>query len=410
MTTSVRRPPKTAARFRLLVLPLILALVAPGALAQGRFEPALRVNDSLITAYELDQRALLLRALGAPGDLREEARARLIDERLQVQEARRLGIEVTEEGLEAGVAEFAARANAEPDQFLAVLARNGVAAESFVDFVEAGLLWREVARRRFLPEAQVTEDDVDRAVALAGREGGARVLLSEIILPARNPAEAAASEARAAELTRINGLQAFSAAARSVSVSPSRARGGRLDWLPITRLPPPVRAQVLTLPPGGVTDPVRVPNAIAVFQLRALEDLAPADPEIQSVDYAEYLIPGGGPAEARAVAERIDTCDDLYGVARDLPEEYLRREVRPLPEVPADVRGELARLDANETSTAIRRGGAQVLLMLCGRTAVTEGEVDRGEIRRQLVNQRVESYASGYLAELRADAVIVDLQ
>ena len=45
-------------------------------------------------------------------------------------------------------------------------------------------------------------------------------------------------------------------------------------------------------------------------------------------------------------------------------------------ESPADVREALANLDANETSTAIRRGSTQLLVMLCGRTTEAS-EADR---------------------------------
>jgi hypothetical protein len=45
--------------------------------------------------------------------------------------------------------------------------------------------------------------------------------------------------------------------------------------------------------------------------------------------------------------------------------------------------------------------------MLCGRTTEQAQDVDRGSVRRQLVNQRIVSYGAAYLAELRSDAVIV---
>ncbi len=398
---------------RLTRLISVVALVVMGtgpALAQGQFEPVIRVNDKSITAYELEQRLLLLQALGAPGNLAEEARQRLIDERLQVQAADALGLTATEEGLQEGVAEFAARTNTDADNFLATLAARGVAPESFVDFVEAGLLWREVIRIRFAPRAQISEDDVDRAVALAGQQGGARVLLSEIILPARSPEELAAAEARAAEVVQINGFEAFSAAARNISASSSRPRGGRIDWLPLNNLPPPLRAQLLTLPPGGITEPLRLPNAIAIFQLRALEELPPEQSEVVAVDYARFLIPGGDAGDAARVAARLDTCDDLYGVAQGLPEELLTRDVLPPSDVPADIARELETMDDNEVSTRLTSGNARVVLMLCGRSNAVSAELDRSEIRRQLLNQRLAGFAEAYLAELRADAVIVELE
>jgi peptidyl-prolyl cis-trans isomerase SurA len=271
-----------------------------------------------------------------------------------------------------------------------------------------------VVRERFVGRDGVTEADVDRAIKRQATAPGVRVLLNEIILPANTPAALAASERRAAEITRITSLDAFARAARSFSVSPSRAAGGRIDWLPIGNLPPAVAAQVLTLAPGQVTPPISIPNAIALFQLRQIEEVAAATPETLSVDYAAFYIPGGRSeaalAEAARIRARVDTCDDLYGVARDLPPSVLQRSTVAARDVPGDVALELAKLDENEVSTALTRdnGQALVFLMLCDRTAAAseEAPVDRAAIRNRLINQRLASYASAYLAELRANATI----
>lgn len=141
---------------------------------------------------------------------------------------------------------------------------------------------------------------------------------------------------------------------------------------------------------------------------RALTQASRTDSSGTVVEYAQFFIPEGpnAPAEAARVASRLDSCDDLYGVARGLPEERLLRESRRLAEVPAEIGRELARLDDGEVSTSMVRGGARVVLMLCGRTPVAAEGVDREAIREQLRNQRLASYADGYLEELRADAII----
>jgi len=46
--------------------------------------------------------------------------------------------------------------------------------------------------------------------------------------------------------------------------------------------------------------------------------------------------------------------------------------------------------------------------MLCGRTAAGAEDTSREQIAAQLRNQRLESYANGFLAQLIADARIID--
>ena len=44
--------------------------------------------------------------------------------------------------------------------------------------------------------------------------------------------------------------------------------------------------------------------------------------------------------------------------------------------------------------------------MLCGRTLQINEDANREAVRQNLINQRLASYADGYLSELRSDAVI----
>lgn len=78
--------------FRLILcLPLLLAGHALPALAQS-FSPAIKVNDRVITEYELDQRMRMLRLFRTPGDIPAQAEEQLIDDRLRLQAAAELGI------------------------------------------------------------------------------------------------------------------------------------------------------------------------------------------------------------------------------------------------------------------------------------------------------------------------------
>ncbi|HDR29610.1 peptidylprolyl isomerase [Rhodovulum sp.] len=397
-----------------LAVAAVLALMGAGiASAQqgGSFAPRMIVNDRAITNFEVEQRIRFLRLLGNPPQIEKVALDGLIDDRLRMAEAKRLGIAVSPEQIEEGMAEFASRANLSTEQFIAAIAQGGVAAETFRDFVEAGLAWREVVRARFGPRAQITEAEIDRALAITSPRAaaaGAQVLLSEIVLRADTPEFRAEAERLVRELrASIRNEADFAAAARQYSVSRSRGEGGRMGWLPLGNLPPALAGQVLTLRPGQVSEPIELENAIALFQLRALREGGAATPEAVSVEYARFLIPGGSLADAMRVSARVDTCDDLYGVAKGLPEDRLVREVLPVAQVPQNIAMELARLDEGEVSYGLSTPQMAVVLMLCARTPdLGEGEIDRQAVRRQLVNQRLGEYAESYLAELKADAII----
>ncbi len=385
--------------------------LAFSATAQSAFSPVIKVNDRAITQYELDQRILFLTLLRSPGNLEELAEEQLIDDRLRLDAVAAAGIQLTEEQIEGGMAEFAGRANLELEQFVQAIGQGGVDRSTFRDFVRAGLGWRELSRARFAPRAQVTEAEIDRAVKAASSDGGIRVLLNEIILP-DTPQTAAQTQRRVEDIQRIDSIAAFQSAARRFSVSGSRARSGQLDWLPLGNLPPQIRQIVLGLKPGEVSAPIPIPNAVIFFQLRDIEETEAAPTEYAAIEYAAYYIAGGRSAAGLAAAERVraevDTCDDLYGVAKGQPEEVLERGALPPAEIPQDIAVELAKLDDGEVSTALTRAGGETLvfLMMCGRTPTLGEDVDRENVRNALFNRRVESFANNFLAELRADAVI----
>ncbi|MBN2905850.1 MAG: peptidylprolyl isomerase [Rhodobacteraceae bacterium] len=400
-------------RMGLAAMAVVMLIGAGQAMAQqgGPFAPRMIVNDKAITNYEIEQRIRFLRLLGNPPEIEKLAMDALIDDRLRMAEATRLGIAVTDEQLKAGMEEFASRANLSAEQFIAALGQEGVAAETFRDFVVAGLAWRQVVRARFGPRAQITEAEIDRALALTSPRaagGGAQVLLSEIVLRADTPEFRAQAQTLARQLASgLNSEGAFAAAARKYSVSRSRDQGGRMAWMPLGNLPPAIAAQLLTLGPGEVTGPVELPNAIALFQLRAIRETGAGTPDAVSVEYARFALPGGNMADAMKLRTKLDTCDDLYGAAKGLPEDRLQREVRPVADLPADLGLELAKLDEGEVSYGLSTPQTPVLLMLCGRTPdLGDGDVDRDAVRQQLLNQRLGGYAESYLAELKADAII----
>lgn len=385
------------------------------AMAQGQFRPVVTINDSVVTQYELTQRRRLLEVFRTPGDLNEQAREALIEDRLKQQELRRFNLSLSDEALQSALEEFAGRANMNLDQFTRMLRQNGVDIATLRDFVSVGTAWRDYIRSRFGRQVNVTEADIDRAIAGRGaRTTGIEVLLNEIIIaaPPDQTQRVAQAQRAADQISRFRSFAAFEDAARQVSALPSRENGGRLGWLPVENYPPQLQSLLLDLRPGEVTEPIDIPNGIALFQMRGVREVRrPVQPP-SSIDYAAYYIDGAS-AEARQraasdVADSVDTCDDLYGVARNQPTEVLERNNLAPIDIPADIALELARLDPGEVSYNVTRneGRTLVFLMLCGRTAVGQGEISRDLVRNQLRSQRLSGLADALLEDLRASAVI----
>ncbi|MCF7747912.1 peptidylprolyl isomerase [Sulfitobacter sp. M39] len=392
------------------VLGLGLMTAAPVS-AQNLFAPVAKVNESVVTEFEVQQRQRFLEVLNAPGATREGALTSLIDERLRNEAVAEAGIELTPQGINDSLAEFASRADLSTEEFTQALGQSGVSRETFRDFVVNSVGWRELVRARYASRVQITDAEISRALGET-QGSGVRVLVSEIIIPAP-PQQAARVNALAEQISQSKSTAEFSNYASRYSATASRGRGGRLPWQNLTDLPPSLQPLILNLAPGEVTDPLPIPNAVALFQLRDIEETSVAAPTYSEIEYAAYYIPGGriepALAQAAQIRGRIDTCDDLYGIAKGQPAEVLERVKKAPSDIPQDVAIELSKLDTGEVSTTLTRANGQtlMLLMMCGRTAAANASASREDVTNALRQERLTGYAEQLLEQLRADARIV---
>lgn len=380
------------------------AAAQPGDL----FAPVVRVDDSVVTRFEVDQRLAFLDVLRSPGVTRESVIAELIDDRLKEAAGRRAGVLATPEEVALGMEEFAARANLTAEEFIAAIGTAGVEADTFRAFVRVGVTWRTLVRQRFSAAARVSEAELDRAIGLAAGQGSVRVLLSEIVLPL-TPQSAARSREQAAAIGRMTGFAEFERAAREVSVAPSRDRGGRLEWLSLSQLPPAVAPIFLTLAPGEVTPPVPLPgaDAIALFQLRDLQDGRPSLSRNVMLDYMLLRLAPGESAGAMAARLREQIggggCAMMYGAFPGADESRLARIEAERAATQAGVAGVLDRLDPGELAALPDNRG---VVMLCERSPVLAEDLSRDDLRQRLFASKLEDLGDALLAELRANAFI----
>lgn len=260
--------------------------------AQTPFRPVATVNQAVITAWDVDQRARILTVLGAQPQTEQQlaslALDRLIENRLMIQAGRGAGLEPNEEIVEAGLNEFAARADLPPSAFRERMARAGVSDQALADLVGPQLVWREVVQSRYRNRIEPGEGEIDAEIALMAAQASEEFNLSEIALPiegsTRDEAETRALAARLA--TELQAGGSFEAAVRQYSRSPSAPRGGDLGWVEARNLPVELVSALATLEPGEVTPPLRVTGGFAILRLdgrRATQGtvMDASDPELR---------------------------------------------------------------------------------------------------------------------------------
>ena len=373
--------------------------------AQSLFDPVVSINGAVITEYELNQRVRFNHFLEQTGKNIGKARDDLINDRLKVSAGRRAGIELSQDNLEQSMVDFANNSSRSLEELLSLIAQNGVDAQTFRDFVKSGVIWRKLVRSQFAGRGVPSKAEIDRATASVGPQGGLRVLMSEIVIAA-SPQQAVTAKRLADKLSKITSITEFSQKATEFSAAPTRVNGGKLEWTTLNDLPAALAPIVAALRPGQVTPPLNIPNAIVLLQLRAVEETAATAKILVKIEYA-FL--SGPTTSIQIVAKNSDTCDDLYGLVKSKPELRLSIQSQKPSDIKRDKAVRIALLDKNEKSILpTAEENISDMVMLCARVYAISENASRAEIIQNLRLARLNSLADGYLAELRANADIVD--
>ncbi len=151
-------------RAALLALALGVVTLAP---AQAQTIKVV-VNDQVITTGDIAARAKFLALTQRPPNPERAAMEELIAEKLQVQEAKRLGIQATNTQVNDAFNSIAQRVKLSPAQLEQALAQAGAPAKTLKDRIYAQIVWGQVVRAKFRQTVNVREQDVIAALQAKG--------------------------------------------------------------------------------------------------------------------------------------------------------------------------------------------------------------------------------------------------
>ena len=103
---------------------------------------------------------------------RKQAMEELIEERLKLQAAKKLGVEVTDSEAKGLLKEVAERNKMTYEEFAQHLKGQGVDIGTMGEKFRAGKAWREMVARRYAAQATVSQRDIDLFLANAAAEAG----------------------------------------------------------------------------------------------------------------------------------------------------------------------------------------------------------------------------------------------
>jgi peptidyl-prolyl cis-trans isomerase SurA len=404
-------------------LALLLGLLAagPAPRAQDTLSAAAVVNDEVISMLDLAMRArLAVLASGQPvtpanmDRVQPQVLRTLIDERIQIQEAKRLDISVSDEQIDAAFVHIARQNNMSPEQFAATLQRNSILPSALRDQLRAGMVWDSVVRRRLRSTITISEEEVDEVVArIINSRDKPEVHLAEIFLAVDNVLQEDDVRAEADRLfAQLRGGARFDALARQFSEAATASVGGDLGWLRVSQLPEELAQAVDKLRPGQIAGPVRTLSGFYIIYLQEERQAAATNDATVSLKQILFPLAPGAAADqierAREAAQEarrdISSCETAQEVAEDVGAPGSGDlGTLSITDLPDQVRDIVTRLPIGVPSEPVRLSEAMGVLVVCARG---DASIDRERIRERLTDSRLELLARRYLRDLRRAANI----
>lgn len=393
---------------RLILLIVGLLAVALPVSAQNPFAAARKVNDQIISNWDVDQRVRLYRAFGFnPAQPRTLALEELTQDKLKISAARIAGASVTEEGFDQALQNYAAQRQLSIGALRSRLQSAGVAPETFDQFLNTSILWRAIIDARFRSRAQPSDADLRDTLQFAASQSSESVFLREIAIPFAERGQQGARDLADRIISQVRGGSNFASLAREFSRSRTAPRGGAIGWTPTANLPAQMASEVLTLTPGEVTGKIEVPNGIIVLQVVDIREDTGGRPDA-FVTYVRYDLPAGADTAALiSQTTRFQSCLDAEIALDGFSGNSGLVGPVPVGSLDGDIALTIAALDPGEAAPAMPVPDVQSVIYLCTRGIDIAPEQTEA-LRSQIFNQRMNAYAAGYLQELLADAVIED--
>ena len=377
------------------------------------------VNDEVISKFDVDQRVnLFLVTSGIErtpqniDGLRRQVLRTLIQEKLQLQEARDSEIEISRAEINAAMQDMASGTNRSLDEVEKFLKENNVHIRTMEDQIEAELAWNRFVRGRFGGQVSIGELEIDetleRAEAAMNQD---RVNISEILLLANNQLDGQRLISEAAQI--VQQLRAginFGAVARQFSAASSSASGGNLGWIPVNQLDENIVPIIENMAAGDISDPIETSAGIYIVQLNSKQQSGGIDPMRNLFDLLIItydVATEGHLAKLESLRDSFTTCKNTEAKAKEMDARNVTRTGQvELRRFPKNLQSEISTTEAGQVIGPKKNEKIAEMVVVCDRKDDQGEIISRDAIENNLYSQRLAIMARRHLRELRRDSIV----
>jgi len=346
----------------------------------------------------------------------------LIDERLRLQEVQRRRIPVADSDVADAIGELERRNNLPSGALRQQLLQIGVQPRVLYDQLRAQIGWSRLLRVQLGPSAVPSQAEVQDALRQArARTGQPEFLVGEIFIPVDDPgAEVEVQRFVEEVVSQLRRGTPFTLAATQFSQAQSALQGGDLGWVKADDLEPAVGAIVTRMPPGAISNAIKVPGGFTIVTLRQRREAGRDFATLVNLRQAYFpfegqLDPTNPSPQQRAQAEKAQrlsvsarSCGDIEAAAKatgaDRPADPgpIRLETLSPPPLKALVTS----LAPGKASQPVLTPDGVLVMMVCAKEQKNLAELTPDDVRNQILRDRVEATSRQVQRDLKRRAQI----
>jgi len=391
-------------------------ITTPAAHAQDAGRIAAVVNEDAITLLDVFERMNIIIAtsgIEVAADTRQRLLPQilrtLIDEKLQMQEGARTGLDDVILDFQQAYRIVEQNLGMTPGQLLPFFEFNNLSLESLNAQLTTEVIWAELVNQRLRSEEITDEDIEDELDRLRSAVDQPAYLLAEIFLSVDEPSREPEVEGNMLRLRdAILAGASFPAIAQQFSQSASHLDGGDIGWIVESQLSEDLLSVVPDLPPGQLSEPIRVIGGFAMILMRQARVGFEASEDDAQLLLRQVTFPvDEGETEdafsqrATIAASAIGSCDELDALTEADPTISVGSPIPiQLGALQPVFQEAVAPLAVGEASDPIQTAQGFVVIVVCERGESTSGLPPRDEILRQMESEQFDLISRGYLRDL----------
>jgi peptidyl-prolyl cis-trans isomerase SurA len=397
----------------------------------GKLDPNVRkptaiVNGVVITGTDVDQRMALIVAANQyqlNDQEREQLRLMvlrgLIDEVLQIQEAKTNDITVTPAEIDQAYARVAANFKQSPQEFGPYLRSIGSSDRSVRKQIEGELAWQRYLRRNVEPRVNVSDEEVQAILDRMNRDKGTEEYhLYEIYKNASTNPQAVVAGMQQMMQEMKDGKQSFRYFAQTQSEATTGPSGGDLGWVRNSMLPAELGTAAAQMQVGQLAGPIETPGGFSILYMAEKRQVLGTDPlgAKLSLKQIKITFPAGTTQEQASTrasefakaTQAINGCGAANQAAASLGAEVVDNDSLTARDLPPALQQMVLSMQIGQATPPFGSPAEGVsVLVLCGRDDPKAAILPKAEdLQYQMEQDRVNKRAQKILRDLRRDAII----